>query len=608
MQEVPGKQEVPGMQKRSRGQTISRPQPGSDKRLESDTRVGFGAPLESGTINIPDPMVNPGETVGLASAPPALDALYRELQQRLGAERVELWLDQQVTFQLEGWGSQDGSKGRSFGALGGHLQAGTSSGDLTLRVAAPTQFQLDWLRRRLLKPLRACCQHAWQRDVNIVFQVWAPHQKGLPIENGGPEDTELAAERGAERAQKGPGLQATNSALKSGPSNSASLSVQLPQPSACRKSVGATGVRESSGRRDIPSGRRPIPTQHGTFATFVAGSCNTLAHNTAKLVAEQPGRYCPLLLYGPSGVGKSHLLSAIRQQVLCQRDRRQSAHGYAIGLTSEEFTSQFLEALNCRSLPSFRQKYRTLEVLLVDDIQFLARKRATLEELLHTIDTLHNRGSQIVLASDRGPSDLQSVSPDLVSRISSGLAVPMDLPDYETRAGIVRNLALRMKVTLDPQVVTMIATQVAGSARQLSGALNRLLAVSMALGQPITPELARTALAEFSQQNTPSVRLPDIQRAVCEVFGVEPASLKSKRKSRSATEPRMLAMWLARKYTRSALSEISDFFGRRSHSTVISAQKKVESLLKSQQKITVADRPCQLEEAIRRVETALRRA
>ena len=280
----------------------------------------------------------------------------------------------------------------------------------------------------------------------------------------------------------------------------------------------------------------------------------------------------------------------------------------AIGLTSEEFTTQFLEALNRRSLPSFRQKYRTVDVLLVDDIQFLARKRATLEELLYTIDTLHHRGSQIVLASDRGPNDLQKVSTELVSRISSGLAIPMDLPDYETRSGIIRNLGIRMKVDLDEEVVSMIASQVTGSARQLRGALNRLLAGSVALGQPITPELARPALTEFSRQNTPSVGLPDIQRAVCEVFGVEPASLKSSRKSRSVTEPRMLAMWLARKYTRSALSEISDFFGRRSHSTVISANKKVESLLKAHKEITVADRPCHLEEAIRRVESALRRA
>jgi len=574
MQEVSGMRNIPCDKVPLRQQTMSEPVgvPETSVGLPETSRPLAPASQRDANQRDSSPDI-------LANASLALEALHHELQQRLGTERVELWLDHQVTFQLETGVSQ-----------------GASRGDPTLRVLVPTQFQRDWLSRRLRKPLRACCQRAWQCDVNIVFQLSATEEER-------PEGKKVPKAQGLKKAT------GNTSTVPSPPisrqiSGNPVVSSRKSSPSfGCRHRASETRADKTPGHRKSSTVRNPNAIGHGTFSTFVAGPCNTLAHSTARLIAEQPGRYCPLLLYGPSGVGKSHLLNAIRQQA-----RSQSPRLRTVSLTSEEFTTQFLEALNRRSLPSFRQKYRTVEVLLLDDIQFLARKRATLEELLYTIDALHNRGSQVVLASDRGPGDLQMVSPELVSRISSGLAVPIDLPDYETRVGIVSKLALRMNVVIDPQVSAMVASRVTGSARQLSGAINRLLAGSMALGQPITPELARPALAEFSQQNSPAVRLPDIQRAVCEVFCVEPASLKSNRKTRSATQPRMLAMWLARKYTRSALSEISDFFGRRSHSTVISAQKKVESLLKSQKEITVADRPCHLEEAIRRVESVLRRA
>jgi chromosomal replication initiator protein len=212
------------------------------------------------------------------------------------------------------------------------------------------------------------------------------------------------------------------------------------------------------------------------------------------------------------------------------------------------------------------------------------------------------------LACDRSPGDLQGMSMELVSRISGGLAIPLAPPDYATRVGLVRQFAARLSIAVNDEIVSTIASQVAGSARQVQGAVNRLAATSLAHGQPVTAALARTVAADFVQQNTPAVRLVDIQRAVCQVFGVEAGSLKSERKSRRVAEPRMLAMWLARKYTRAALGEIGEFFGRRSHSTVISAQRKIESLVSQGAQLSVADRPCPVEEAIRRVEQALRTA
>ncbi len=458
-------------------------------------------------------------------------ALKRELVERLGAQRFELW-------------------------LGTHTQMEFADGELT--ISCPSQFECQWLRSRLQSTLLKSCQQVWpEEQVAIAYRV-------------------LSKAEGGKRTAKKP---------------------EEPRPL-----LDAKGT-QSAVKKIAPRAAQLAPRHRSSFNNFVVGKGNELAVRTAQAVVNQPGHYGPLLLFGPCGVGKTHLCYAMVQQL-----RQSSKRINVVRLTAEQFTGEFLSALDRRSLPGFRQKYRSIDVLFVDDIQFLVGKRATLDELLHTIDALHERGRQVVLTCDRSPGELQKVSLELVSRISGGLAIPLESPDYLTRLGVVRQLATRLKVSLDEKVTELIATQVAGSARQLAGAINRLVATSMARKSAITPELARTTLAEFVQQNAPSVRLADIQHAVCEVFGVEPSSLKSARKSRSVTEPRMLAMWLARKYTRSALGEISEYFGRRSHSTVVSAQKKIERLVTEGAEISVADRPCQVEEAIRQVEAVLRTA
>jgi chromosomal replication initiator protein len=318
-------------------------------------------------------------------------------------------------------------------------------------------------------------------------------------------------------------------------------------------------------------------------------------------LAHTPGRYTPLLLHGPPGCGKSHLLEAVAHAARTARGRVR-----AVVITAEQFTAQFLDALNQRALPSFRHKTRSVDLLLVDDVHFLGNKTATVEELLYVIDALHQRQGQVVLASACPVADLHAMSPELASRIGAGLTVALDLPDYATRLGIVRHSAIRMRVELDDAVVELIARQVVGSARLISGAINRLVAASMAARQPITRDFAERELAAFCRQHAPQVRLPDIQRAVCEEFDIEPASLRSQRRTRAASEPRMLCMWLARRYTRAALSEIGDYFGGRRHSTVVSAQHKMDDLLSRGADVTLGNRPCQIEEAVRRIEARLR--
>jgi chromosomal replication initiator protein len=245
---------------------------------------------------------------------------------------------------------------------------------------------------------------------------------------------------------------------------------------------------------------------------------------------------------------------------------------------------------------------------VIDDVQFFAGKQRTLEELLHTFDALAADGKQLVLACDRGLADLRMLGPELVSRLSGGLICEIESPEFVTRREILRRLAREMDVALDDAILSLVATQISGGARELRGAVHRLQTMSLAFDKPVTREMAEQALADMARQSTRSVRLVDVQKAVCEVFGVEASQLKSDRKGRSLSEPRMLAMWLARKYTRAPWSEIGEFFGRKSHSTVISAHKRVERLINSQGEIGLNDHACRVEDAIRKIETKLRTA
>ncbi|MBX3433313.1 MAG: chromosomal replication initiator protein DnaA [Pirellulales bacterium] len=437
--------------------------------------------------------------------------------------------------------------------------------ETALHVWCVSRAELQWIKRRMLPELVARCSEFLRTEAAVVLHV----QRAA---------TPVAAAAGV--AQDGAETQEL-------------LPLERPGPRLPRREP-----------RRLPERPAPKPrSDRWTFATFVEGPGNRLARHMAGEAARQPGRYSPLVLFGAAGTGKSHLLEATAHDALRHDGRR----GVVL-VTAEQFTAQFLEALDRRLLPSFREKYRRLGMLLVDDVQFFAGKRATIDEFLHTVDAIQRRDGQIVLAGDRSPAEMQSISADLAARISAGLAVQIDLPDYATRLAIVRGISLRLKLDLADEALELVAQQVVGSARSLGGAINRLVATGMARSTPITVELATEALGEFCRQHVPQVRLADIQRAVCEVFGVEAKRLKSDNRSRSVSEPRTLAMWLARKYTRAALSEIGDFFGRRSHSTVVAAHKRFDELIRREGEITVGDAACSVEEAIRRVENALRTA
>jgi chromosomal replication initiator protein len=338
-----------------------------------------------------------------------------------------------------------------------------------------------------------------------------------------------------------------------------------------------------------------------SLSSFVSGRTNALALASAEAVARRPGEITPLLLHGPTAVGKTHLLEGIWTAM-----RKSDGRSSAVYLSAEQFTSYFLEALRGSGLPSFRRKYRGVELLIIDDLQFFSGKRATQVELLHTIDTLLREGRQLAFAADRPPAELADLLPELTTRLGSGMVCRIEPPDYATRLGILARMAARRNLAVPPEVQQFIASRLTNHARELAGALCRLQATSEALGRPISLPLAEEALAEMIRHSGRVVRLPDIEKAVCAVFGLPASSLHTAGKAQRVSHPRMLAMWLARKHTRAALSEIGQYFGRRSHSTVISAGKRVDTWMAAGSTLLLADRPCDVEDAIRQVEQRLR--
>lgn len=475
-------------------------------------------------------------------------ALPAQLRERIGQERFTLWFD-------------------------GHTKFALCGDRLTVYAASP--FTRDWLRRKFAGDLRACCRAMAAIDVHVEFDV----------------DTSLASTCAEKEVAACNGEVATRHQAAG----------QLPVAEKVR-ARGALQRADSSahgiGNHNVAA-RRPEPS----LAALVVGNSNDCAFKAAELVARRRQQASPVLLYGPTGVGKTHLLRAVRAE-----HRRAHPTARAVYLTAEQFTSGFVDALRGSGLPSFRQKCRGADLFLLDDLQFFAGKRASRDELLHTMDTLQAEGRQLMVAADRGPAELQMLGREVVSRLSAGLYCQIEPPDYAMRMEMVRSLALELRLAIDDEVASLVATEITATARELRGALYRLQAVSATLGKPIGRELAAQSLVELAQQSTPVVRLSDVEQAVCDVFGVERNDLRSDRKSRSIHEPRMLAMWLARKYTRAPWSEIGQFFGRRAHSTVIAAHRRVEKLIQSEGQIGLANQSCAVEDAIRRLETAIRTA
>jgi chromosomal replication initiator protein len=414
--------------------------------------------------------------------------------------------------------------------------SGTSASTLTdneLLIEAPSQFHVEWIEDKYGALLAELTRRVMGRSLKLVFR-----SSRLPA--------------------------------PSVPAVELSTSTMEPAPPATRTSAAARGAppvsaRASSGLND-----------RYTFDRFVVGSNNQLAAAACRAVADKPARqYNPLFLYGGVGLGKTHLMHAIGNQILDQQ-----AASRIVYVSSEQFTNQLVTSIQEGSMGDFRRRYRQMDLLLVDDVHFLVGKERTQEEFFHTFNALYDAQKQIIVTSDRPPKELPGLEERLVSRFEWGLVADIKPPDYETRVAILRKKANDDRITLDDEVIDYIAHSCTSSVRELEGAVIKLLAFSSLTNQEITTSLARTALSGVirTEDRGDRQRLsPEaIRDTVARRWKVRPDALMSKRRTKDLTVPRQVAMYLIKEILGTPLVQIGEVFGGRDHSTVIHSIRKVE--------------------------------
>lgn len=327
------------------------------------------------------------------------------------------------------------------------------------------------------------------------------------------------------------------------------------------------GEQSSIGTR----GRSQIPNSKYTFSKFVVGASNQFAHAASRAVAEAPARaYNPFFLYGGVGLGKTHLLSSIGNYVMEKGDLRIAY------VTTEQFTNEVINSIRYDKMIELRRRYRHVDMLLIDDIQFLAGKERTQEEFFHTFNALYEAGKQIVLSSDRFPKEMPSMEERLRSRFEWGLIADLQQPDIETRIAILRKKSEDEGIIIEDDVVQLLATNLKSNIRELEGALIRLGAYSSLIGQNITVDMAKIVLRDLLGTKKRVITIEDVQEAVATRFHVKIHDLKSKRRTKTLVYPRQIAMYLSRELTNASYPEIGRDFGGKDHTTIIHAWKQVE--------------------------------
>jgi chromosomal replication initiator protein len=474
------------------------------------------------------PGMTPAER-GLPSPADPVARIQTELVARLGAERYQLWCEGKITLTVAGE-------------------------RLTVGVGSP--FLLNWMQRQFREVMSDAAQIVLGPASQVTFEVDARTSLGSSTPSVSTELAPLAED------ETRPTLIIASEKVKPPVHSLGKVqAVRAPEPSRSSK------VRRLADLND-----------------FIPGQANQLALVAARqIVSSETVSFNPLYLHGSVGIGKTHLLEGI-----CRELRRDSSRQNIVLLTAEAFANYFTQALRDHTLPGFRQRFRSADVLLVDDIDFFEGKRVIQEEFLHTVADLMDHGRPVVLAGDRHPRLLTKLSPELTTRIVAGMVCRLEAPDVEARRQIVAAKVRRNSMPISDEALDYVAQRFQANVRELEGALNCLQTYGEMLHQTVTAAQARDILCDLERDCLKFIKLADIERAVCSFFGLTGRELKSESRSRSVSQPRMLAMYLARKHTSTPYSEIGQHFGGRNHSTVMSAERKVQDWIKSNTAVHVA--------------------
>ena len=406
-----------------------------------------------------------------------------------------------------------------------------------LAVLAPQENICGFLRSYRSEPLASACRQLFGREVPLDFLV---EEAPLPGKNSLSPVVDVTTSRDSIRLR----------GAEPAPAPSPAASSSLPR----RKT-------ERSGR------------VFASYDSFVVGVSNSTAKSIADIAIRTPGMFNPILFHGPTSVGKTHLLEGIYSEY-----RKNSGRKRPKFLSADEFTGLFVQGFQEKpgGDRSFRARFLDANLLVIDDIQNLEKREATQRELTHLIDILQSKGVQVVLSADRPIAEMTFLKPELRTRLGAGVEAGIETPERETLLKIFNQMARQRGLEIPDEVGRFVVSRLAVHARQLSGVINRLHLACLTGAGPLTPESAAGILADLTVRRQTPVTLEEIEKAIASVFGIQTKELRGRSRARQCSHPRMLAMWLARKYTRSALSEIGRFFGGRSHSTVAAAQKKID--------------------------------
>lgn len=527
--------------------------------------------LYVGTTSTSESTSVPPEVPGEQSNPELVSAIFAELQALLGEKRYTLWIEGKI---------------------------GLSICDDTLTITVGSPFLLSWMQKQFKDPMTGAARTVLGHSARVVFAVDASLTIGR---SGVGADESLGVPPRLSEPTKSTRLTASRpmAARSAAELQNAILATAITVP------AGTVGALPGSAQRSAGSGL-PLNGQSrgrrlAELNDFIAGPQTELALTAVRQVAAgQATLFNPLYIHGPVGSGKTHLLEGI-----CRQLKRSQPTANVMLLTSEAFANYFTQALRDRSLPSFRQRFRGVDVLLVDDVEFFESKRVFQEEFLHTFADLVDHGRQVVLTGSRHPRLLTKLGDELATRFLSGLVCRLDVPDVATRQKIVDCKATRMSGEFAPEALQYIAQRFQGNVRELEGALNCLQTYHSMTHKRVTLTQARQILADLERDCLRIVRLADIERVICNLFGVKPKDLASESRVRTVSQPRMLAMFLARKHTQSAYTEIGQHFGGRNHSTVMSAERKVQQWLDENSTIQVASQSWTIGEILSTIEQQL---